>query len=312
MTCKDGKESFVMYASFLKAAECLTGDDFKEFILKLRDYALYGEESESDNLIVNTMLIMAKPNIKAAAERYQRCVDNGNKGKEFGKDGGRPKKGETLEEYHERKSLEKTPRKPLNDDDNIDDDENLKVYDTNDEKHNRNINKELNRKDNWNINAPTGKTSTFSSLSSFSSNSSSVSNLQNEIPGASKSGYDDEKNSNLSVSSMSSSNPPEATYANARNEIQASKEEYVQELQGYLIKMAKQALGINPPHDFSETFANAVQCYMDHEGVTKAKAAKEIEQGIKNFKEGIQSRMEAERLRQDEKPSEVEENEDPF
>lgn len=84
MTSKDGKESFVMYGSFLKAAEILSGDDFKECVLKLRDYALYGEEEDSDNPIVNAILIMAKPNIKAAADRYQNCVDNGNKGKDFG------------------------------------------------------------------------------------------------------------------------------------------------------------------------------------------------------------------------------------
>lgn len=84
MTCKDGKESFVMYGSFLEAAEVLNGDDFKECVLKLRDYALYGEDEKSDNPLVNAILIMAKPNIRAAADRYQRCIDNGDKGKEFG------------------------------------------------------------------------------------------------------------------------------------------------------------------------------------------------------------------------------------
>ena len=68
--------------------------------------------------MVEAILRMAKPNIDAAAARYQRCVENGNKGKDFGKEGGRPRKGETKEEYDERKRLLKTPRKPLDDDNN--------------------------------------------------------------------------------------------------------------------------------------------------------------------------------------------------
>ena len=36
------KESFVMYESFIDAASYLDGNDFKECVLKIRDYALYG------------------------------------------------------------------------------------------------------------------------------------------------------------------------------------------------------------------------------------------------------------------------------
>ena len=127
MKTTEGKDSFVMYGSFLEAAETLNGDDFKECILKLRDYALYGTDSKSENSMVNAILIMAKPNLKAAAERYDRCVMNGKKGGEFGSMGGRPRKGETKEEYEQRKGLEKTPRKPLNGNDtengNVDENE---------------------------------------------------------------------------------------------------------------------------------------------------------------------------------------------
>lgn len=111
MDRNEERQSFVMYASFLEAAEQLEADAFKECVLKLRDYALFGEEVNSKHPVVNAILTMAKPNINAAAARYQRCVENGSKGKEYGSLGGRPRKGETKEDYDARKG--KTPRKPL-------------------------------------------------------------------------------------------------------------------------------------------------------------------------------------------------------
>lgn len=113
----DGNErkSFVMYASFLEAAESLDPAAFKECILKLRDFALYEEEVHSVDPVVNAILTMAKPNLNAAAVRYQRCVENGSKGKEHGSKGGRPRKGESREAYDERRRRPETPRKPLDD-----------------------------------------------------------------------------------------------------------------------------------------------------------------------------------------------------
>lgn len=111
MDRNEERQSFVMYASFLEAAEQLEADAFKECVLKLRDYALFGEEVNSKHPVVNAILTMAKPNISAAAARYQRCIENGSKGKEYGSMGGRPRKGETKEDYDARKG--KTPRKPL-------------------------------------------------------------------------------------------------------------------------------------------------------------------------------------------------------
>ncbi len=111
MDRNEERQSFVMYASFLEAAEQLEADAFKECVLKLRDYALFGAEVNSKHPVVNAILTMAKPNINAAAARYQRCIENGSKGKEYGSMGGRPRKGETKEDYDARKG--KTPRKPL-------------------------------------------------------------------------------------------------------------------------------------------------------------------------------------------------------
>ena len=79
---RNERNSFVMYASFLEAAEVLDPAAFKECILKMRDYALYGQDVKSKDPVVNTILTMAKPNLNAAAQRYQQCVENGSKGKE--------------------------------------------------------------------------------------------------------------------------------------------------------------------------------------------------------------------------------------
>lgn len=154
MSDNGNKQSFVMYNSFLEAAELLEDKEFRECVLKLRDFALYGDDVSSDDPVVEAILRMAKPNIDAAAARYQRCVENGNKGKEHGHEGGRPRKGETKEEYDERKRALKTPRKPLDDDEEID----IKVK----KKEDDNQNVKLNNKvipPSWNPSASSGSTS---------------------------------------------------------------------------------------------------------------------------------------------------------
>lgn len=105
-------KAFVMYDSFIKAMRNLNGDDFKECVLAMSDYAIDGIEPTSENPMVKIILTMALPNIDAAQRRHLQAVENGSKGKEYGKQGGRPRKGETPEQYHQRK-LEENPQKPL-------------------------------------------------------------------------------------------------------------------------------------------------------------------------------------------------------
>ena len=69
------RQSFVMYASFLEAAEILEPAAFKECVLKLRDYALFRTDVSSKDPLVNIILTMAKPNIRAAATHYKQRVD---------------------------------------------------------------------------------------------------------------------------------------------------------------------------------------------------------------------------------------------
>ena len=92
MTRKNNeKRSFVFYDSFLEAMKHLNDSDFRECVMKIRDYALDGVDEQSDSPIVNVIMSLAKPNLEAARRRYEIAVENGKKGAEFGKLGGAPK-----------------------------------------------------------------------------------------------------------------------------------------------------------------------------------------------------------------------------
>ena len=89
---KEVKQTFIMYNSFVDAMANLELAQRWEFIVKLRDYAVYGIDKKSENWGVNFLMDTAKPLLDAAKKRYEKCVENGMKGKEHGKKGGRPKK----------------------------------------------------------------------------------------------------------------------------------------------------------------------------------------------------------------------------
>ena len=87
----NGKNSFVFYDSFLSAMKHLNDAEFRECVLKIRDYALEGVDEESSSPMVNVIMAMAKPNLDSARRRYMASVENGKKGAEYGKLGGAPK-----------------------------------------------------------------------------------------------------------------------------------------------------------------------------------------------------------------------------
>ena len=87
----NGKNSFVFYDSFLSAMKHLNDAEFRECVMKIRDYALEGIDEESQSPYVNIILAMAKPNLDSARRRYMASVENGKKGAEYGKLGGTPK-----------------------------------------------------------------------------------------------------------------------------------------------------------------------------------------------------------------------------
>ena len=107
------KKSFVMYDSFLEAMKHLNDAEFRECVMKIRDYALEGIDKESASPYVNIIIAMAKPNLDAARRRYMASVENGKKGAEYGKLGGAPKGNQN--------ARKKQPQKqPLDVDVNVD------------------------------------------------------------------------------------------------------------------------------------------------------------------------------------------------
>ena len=71
-----------MYDSFFEAAGEMQMDykSFGEFVVKLREYAILGKETRSEDYRVNTLLALAKPNVKASTNRWKKAVKGGEQG----------------------------------------------------------------------------------------------------------------------------------------------------------------------------------------------------------------------------------------
>ena len=149
----NGKNSFVFYDSFLSAMKHLNDAEFRECVLRIRDYALEGNEEESESPMVNVIMALAKPNLDSARRRYMASVENGKKGAEFGKLGGAPKGNQNAR----KNNPQSTPKQPLDVDVNADVEEDVNE--------NEEVNVEVD------ADAPSGSTA-FQSSFSNSSNSS--------------------------------------------------------------------------------------------------------------------------------------------
>ena len=121
------RESFVFYRSFFDAICEL--DDKKR--LKMYDYiakfALKNEEPEEINGICKQLFVLIKPQILAnnvKMEQYQKDVENGKKGAEYGKLGGRPKKHKQEEKTPPGFSKNNPLENPINENVNVNDNEN--------------------------------------------------------------------------------------------------------------------------------------------------------------------------------------------
>ena len=106
-----------MYDSFLEAMKHLNDVEFRECVLKIRDYALEGIDEESSSPMVNVIMAMAKPNLDSARRRYMASVENGKKGAEYGKLGGAPKGNQNA---RKKQPLIQPQKQPLDEDVNVD------------------------------------------------------------------------------------------------------------------------------------------------------------------------------------------------
>lgn len=117
------RESFIFYASFLEGIEALNSAEEKwEAVKAIFDYGFKGIDKPPEGY-AKIPYIMAKPQINANNQRYE----NGKKGAEYGKLGGRPRKDGELKNPIgvNDKNPKKTPNDNVNVNDNVNENKNV-------------------------------------------------------------------------------------------------------------------------------------------------------------------------------------------
>ena len=284
------KRSFVMYDSFLEAMKHLNDSEFRECVMRIRDYALEGIDEESQSPYVNIILAMAKPNLDSARRRYMASVENGKKGAEFGELGGAPKGNKNA-------SKKQPLKQPLdvdvddNDNDNVNEDVDVDV----------NVNVEVDDYTNADVNndaesTPTGLVSSYNT---------SIQGVNNQIENYSEQFEDREEkikplqevNSSHSNScdvraagkntseALSSKAEVSSTTPQRREEGGMSMEEYIKKCFAQRVRMlAEMEKGSIPTDD--RVFWGAIDLYCDlHYGTDRKRAAKEVSRMVKELLE---------------------------
>lgn len=186
---KQKEEGFIVhFSTYDTAVEDLTLEQIGELFVKMGRFHFYGEDVSSDDKGVRMVLKMVRPYMKKASERYKKAVENGYKGKEHGIKGGRPRKGETREEYDARRmervrNLEEgaeNPPKPLNKDidTNTDRDIDKKKEIDIDRYKNTDVKKDKDKNNKINVNK---NTNSLVNSNSVSTNQVSFSKSQNPV-----------------------------------------------------------------------------------------------------------------------------------
>ena len=115
------RETCVFYASWLEAVETMPEAAQGEALKAVLTYALRGEETAKQGAMTKMLMAMVRPVIESNNKRYE----NGCKGGEYGKFGGRPRKAETPNKPQE--NPKKTPNKPQENPYNVNDNVNVNV-----------------------------------------------------------------------------------------------------------------------------------------------------------------------------------------
>lgn len=114
------KDSYVFYRSFFEAINCLPKEERLQVYEAITNYALDQTEPELSGP-AKSVFILVKPQLQANYRKYLSGVENGHKGAEFGKLGGRPKRSESNKPSN---NPQETLIKPSNVNDNV----NVNVY----------------------------------------------------------------------------------------------------------------------------------------------------------------------------------------
>ena len=280
MTRKNNeKRSFVFYDSFLEAMKHLNDAEFRECVMRIRDYALEGIDEESQSPYVNIILAMAKPNLEAARRRYEVAVENGKKGAKYGKLGGAPKGNQNARK-----------KQPLKQPLDVDVEEN--VYVKVDE------NEEVNKNSYDNENAPLGSMSSQSSFSSEASIIDAITLEDADLDGnlshsnsrsdmTTSSGKFETPSYSKSNSDHNTGSPCIAKTGSSAARRQQNKDEgmdigeYLEMcFNHYVRQVVDMRLGIIPTDD--NVFWKAVDLYKDlHYGIDNKQAATEVSKIVK-------------------------------
>ena len=271
-----------MYDSFLEAMKHLNDAEFRECVLKIRDYALEGNEEESASPMVNVIMALAKPNLDSAKRRYMASVENGKKGAEFGKLGGAPKGNQNA---RKKQPLKQPLDVDVDDNVNEDVDVNVEV----DDYTNADVNNDAES-------TPTGLVSSYNT---------SIQGVNNQIENDSEQFEDREEkikplqevNSSHSNScdvraagkntseALSSKAEVSSTTPQRREEGGMSMEEYIKKCFAQRVRMlAEMEKGSIPTDD--RVFWGAIDLYCDlHYGTDRKRAAKEVSRMVKELLE---------------------------
>ena len=280
------KKSFVMYDSFLSAMKHLNDSEFRECVMRIRDYALEGIDEESQSPYVNIILAMAKPNLDSARRRYMASVENGKKGAEFGELGGAPKGNKNASK---KQPLKQPLDVDVDDNDNVNEDVDVDVNVEVDDYTNADVNNDAES-------TPTGLVSSYNT---------SIQGVNNQIESDSEQFEDREEkikplqevnssHSNSCDVRAAGKNTSEALSSNAevssatpqrREEGGMSMEEYIKKCFAQRVRMlAEMEKGSIPTDD--RVFWGAIDLYCDlHYGTDRKRAAKEVSRMVKELLE---------------------------
>ena len=280
------KRSFVMYDSFLEAMKHLNDSEFRECVMRIRDYALEGIDEESQSPYVNIILAMAKPNLDSARRRYMASVENGKKGAEFGELGGAPKGNKNASK---KQPLKQPLDVDVDDNDNVNEDVDVNVNVEVDDYTNADVNNDAES-------TPTGLVSSYNT---------SIQGVNNQIENDSEQFEDREEkikplqevNSSHSNScdvraagkntseALSSKAEVSSTTPQRREEGGMSMEEYIKKCFAQRVQMlAEMEKGSIPTDD--RVFWGAIDLYCDlHYGTDRKRAAKEVSRMVKELLE---------------------------
>ena len=286
------KKSFVMYDSFLSAMKHLNDSEFRECVMRIRDYALEGIDEESQSPYVNIILAMAKPNLDSARRRYMASVENGKKGAEFGELGGAPKGNKNA-------SKKQPLKQPLDVD--VDDNDNVNEDIDEDEDVDVDVNVEVDDYTNADVNndaesTPTGLVSSYNTSiqgvnnqivhyrSQFEDREEKIKPLQ-EVNSSHSNSCDVRAAGKNTSEALSSNAEVSSATPQRREEGGMSMEEYIKKCFAQRVRMlAEMEKGSIPTDD--RVFWGAIDLYCDlHYGTDRKRAAKEVSRMVKELLE---------------------------